>query len=106
MEATNQLVRAAKAAWDQAVLDLKTAPVRSDIDVEKYKLAVEEAELKYNEQLKQVALARTIADGVDPQLVIQSRAGEKRIAARAKQRREDDDPRADRRDGGDGQHGA
>jgi HlyD family secretion protein len=56
MEVTNQAVRQAKADWDKAVLDLKTAPVRSDIDVEKNKLTVEQSELSYKEQFKQIAL--------------------------------------------------
>ena len=46
-EAHDQQVRAAKADWDKAKLDLQTAPIRSQIDAEKYKLSVEEAELKY-----------------------------------------------------------
>ncbi len=46
-EAHDQEVRTAKADWEKAKLDLQTAPIRSQIDAEKYKLAVEEAELKY-----------------------------------------------------------
>src|ERR1039457_5876827 len=41
-EAHDQSVRSAKANWEKAVLDLKTADVRSAIDAEKFKLAVEE----------------------------------------------------------------
>src|SRR5579883_596465 len=37
-EAHDQTVRAAKSDWDKAVLDLQTAPIRSQIDAEKYKL--------------------------------------------------------------------
>src|SRR4051812_15147054 len=54
-EAREQAVRTAKATWDQALLDLKTAPVRSDIDVEKNRLTVEEDELTYKEQFKEIA---------------------------------------------------
>ncbi len=46
-EAHDQKVRTAKADWEKAKLDLQTAPIRSQIDAEKYKLAVEEADLKY-----------------------------------------------------------
>ncbi len=46
-EAHDQDVRTSKADWDKAQLDLQTAPIRSAIDAEKFKLAVEEAELKY-----------------------------------------------------------
>jgi HlyD family secretion protein len=48
-EAHDQTVRSAKADWDKAVLDLKTADVRSKIDAEKFKLAVEEADAKYKQ---------------------------------------------------------
>jgi len=55
-EAHNQQVRQSKAEWDKAVLDLKTAPVRSAIDAEKYKLSVEEAENKYKQLVAESAL--------------------------------------------------
>jgi multidrug resistance efflux pump len=48
-EAHDQSVRTAKADWDRALLDLKTEKVRSAIDAEKFKLTVEEAELKYKQ---------------------------------------------------------
>jgi HlyD family secretion protein len=48
-ESHDQQVRMAKADWDKAVLDLKTASVRSAIDAEKFKLSVEEAEAKYKQ---------------------------------------------------------
>jgi len=48
-EAHDQTVRSSKADWDKALLDLKTADVRSKIDAEKFKLAVEEAETKYKQ---------------------------------------------------------
>jgi HlyD family secretion protein len=55
-EAHDQSIRTAKADWDRAILDLKTVEVRSAIDAEKYKLAVEEAELKYKQLLAESAL--------------------------------------------------
>ena len=48
-EIHDQQVRAAKAAWDKAELDLKTIEVRSAIQTEKYRLAVEEATAKYKQ---------------------------------------------------------
>jgi multidrug resistance efflux pump len=54
-EAHDQTVRSAKADWDKALLDLKTADVRSKIDAEKYKLAVEEAETKYKQLVTESA---------------------------------------------------
>lgn len=55
-EAHDQQVRTAKADWDKALLDLKTAAVRSKIDAEKFKLSVEEAELKYKQLVAESAL--------------------------------------------------
>ena len=55
-EAHDQSVRAAKAAWEQAILDLQTAPIRSAIDAEKYKLAVEQTEATYKELQAEAAL--------------------------------------------------
>jgi multidrug resistance efflux pump len=55
-EAMSQQVRSSKADWDKAVLDLKTAPVRSAIDAEKYKLAVDEAKEAYEQLAKQAKL--------------------------------------------------
>jgi len=48
-EAHDQTVRSAKADWDKAVLDLQTAPIRSAIDAEKYKLMVEQTEATYKQ---------------------------------------------------------
>src|SRR5262249_44091945 len=48
-EAHDQAVRAAKADWEKAVLDLQTAPVRSAIDVEKNKLTAEEDKAVYDQ---------------------------------------------------------
>ena len=48
-EAHDQKVRAAEAAWQKALLDLKTGEVRSKIDAEKFRLLAEEAELQYKQ---------------------------------------------------------
>lgn len=48
-EAHDQSVRAAKAAWQQAVLDLQTAPIRSAIDAENYKLMAEQTDAMYKQ---------------------------------------------------------
>lgn len=48
-EAHDQSVRAAKAAWQQAVLDLQTAPIRSAIDAENYKLMAEQTDATYKQ---------------------------------------------------------
>jgi HlyD family secretion protein len=53
-EAREQAVRSAKADWDKAILDLKTEKVLSAIDAEKNRLTVEEDELSYQEQIKQL----------------------------------------------------
>jgi HlyD family secretion protein len=53
-EAREQSVRSAKADWDKAILDLKTEKVLSAIDAEKNRLTVEEDELSYQEQVKQL----------------------------------------------------
>lgn len=55
-EAHDQQVRTAKANWERAVLDMKTAEVRSDIDKEKFKLSAEEAELNYKQLVAESAL--------------------------------------------------
>ena len=55
-EAHDQSVRAAKAAWQKAVLDLQTADVRSAIDAEKFKLTVEENDATYKQLLTEAAL--------------------------------------------------
>jgi HlyD family secretion protein len=55
-EAHDQSVRSAKADWEKAVLDLKTAEVRSAIDAEKYKLSVEETEANYQQLVAESAL--------------------------------------------------
>lgn len=55
-ESLSQQVRSAKADWDKAALDLQTAPIRSAIDAEKYKIAVEETKEAYAELVKQAQL--------------------------------------------------
>jgi len=55
-EAHDQTVRSSKADWDKAVLDLKTIDIRSAIDAEKYKLAVEEAQAKYKQLVYESSL--------------------------------------------------
>jgi HlyD family secretion protein len=68
-EAHDQSVRAAKANWEKAVLDLKTADVRSAIDAEKFKLAVEENEATYKQLLAE-------ADLVDASQIAQIRVSQ------------------------------
>jgi HlyD family secretion protein len=68
-EAHNQSVRAAKAAWQKAVLDLQTAAVRSAIDAEKFKLTVEENDATYKQLLAE-------ADLVDASQVAQIRVSQ------------------------------
>src|SRR5271169_3248375 len=55
-EALDQNVRAAKSAWDQAVLDLQTIPVRSAIQAEQFKLNVEQTQAQYKELLTELPL--------------------------------------------------
>ncbi len=50
-EAHNQSVRSAKADWQNALLDLQTADVRSRIDAEKFKLSAEQTEAQYKQLL-------------------------------------------------------
>ena len=68
-EAHDQSVRAAKANWEKAVLDLKTADVRSAIDAEKFKLAVEENDATYKQLLAE-------ADLVDASQIAQIRVSQ------------------------------
>ena len=55
-EAMSQQVRSAKADWDKALLDLQTAPIRSAIDAEKYKIAADQARESYEQLVKQAEL--------------------------------------------------
>jgi HlyD family secretion protein len=54
--AHTQLVESAKADLDKAQLDMKTAEVRSAIEAEVLKLAVEESEAHYQQLLKEIKL--------------------------------------------------
>jgi len=58
MENLRQSLRVAKAAVDKAALDYKTLDVRTDIDRELLKLALEEAQAAYKEMLQEVELTR------------------------------------------------
>jgi HlyD family secretion protein len=55
-EAHDQSVRAAKAAWQKALLDVQTADVRSAIDAEKFRLTAEENDATYKQLLTEAAL--------------------------------------------------
>jgi multidrug resistance efflux pump len=55
-ETHDQQVRAAKADWDKALLDVKTTPLHVPIDIEKLKLAAEQAEATYKELESEGAL--------------------------------------------------
>jgi len=48
-EAHDQTVRAAKAAWDQAALDLRKTPVQAAIDAENAKLTAEQNQATYKQ---------------------------------------------------------
>ena len=56
IEAHAQAVRTSKADWGKALLDLKTAPVQNTIDLEKMKLAAEEAEATYRQLSQETPL--------------------------------------------------
>lgn len=53
-----QTLLVAKANWDKALLDLKTAEVKSGIEAEILKLAAEETEARYKQLLKDEPLKR------------------------------------------------
>ena len=55
-DAHDQTVRTAKANWDKAVLDLQTAPIRSAIDAEKFKLSAEQTEATYKQLVFEASL--------------------------------------------------
>jgi HlyD family secretion protein len=48
-EAEDQKLRASKASWQQSVLDLQTAPVRSRIQAEQFKLTAEQNEATFKQ---------------------------------------------------------
>ena len=52
-----QNIDSAKAAVEKAKLDLKTTPVRSEIDSERLRLALEEAEARYKQLLEEIQFA-------------------------------------------------
>jgi len=56
MEAARQSVKGAKADHDKAQLDLKTADIRSAIDAEKLKLAVDEAAARHKQLEEEIRL--------------------------------------------------
>lgn len=55
-KAHDQLVSSAKGDWDKALLDLKTAEVRSAIEAEDLKLAANEAEARYKQLTEEAKL--------------------------------------------------
>lgn len=55
-KAHDQLVESAKGDWDKALLDLKTAEVRSSIEAEDLKLAVRETEATYKQMVEEAKL--------------------------------------------------
>jgi multidrug efflux pump subunit AcrA (membrane-fusion protein) len=57
-ESHDQLIRSAKAEVDKAKLDLQTAEVRSAIEAELLKLALEEAETRHKQLLKEDKLVQ------------------------------------------------
>jgi multidrug resistance efflux pump len=57
-KAHEQSIRIAKGDVDRAELDLRTAPVRSDMEKERFKLALEEAQAKYKQLLEEVPFVR------------------------------------------------
>ena len=56
LESYKQRARAAKATWEKARLDARAAPVRNKFDQETLRLAVEEAQLEYQEAERQIGL--------------------------------------------------
>ncbi|MBI3680479.1 MAG: HlyD family efflux transporter periplasmic adaptor subunit [Acidobacteria bacterium] len=59
-----QQVRRASGVMEKAALDLKTAPVRSAIQVERYKMNLEEAQARYQQILKQIPLVDASEDAI------------------------------------------
>ena len=55
-------IEEAKAALEKAQLDVKTIPVRSDIDAERLQLAAQEAQAKYDQLLREVKYVNLSAD--------------------------------------------
>ena len=59
LETARQQLRMAKAEWEKAQLDLRTAGVRSEIEAEILALAVEETEAGYKQLQKEVELLKS-----------------------------------------------
>jgi HlyD family secretion protein len=57
-KAHEQSIRIAKGDVERAELDLKTSPVRSDMEKERFKLALEEANAKYKQLLEEIPFVR------------------------------------------------
>jgi len=55
-EAHDQTALSAKATWDKSILDMQTSPIRSAIQAEEYKLAMEQNEASYKELLYEASL--------------------------------------------------
>jgi len=53
-KAQDQTILSAKGAMEKAQLDMKTIPVRGNIDAERFRLAYEEAKARYDQQLNSV----------------------------------------------------
>ncbi|MDX1982549.1 MAG: HlyD family efflux transporter periplasmic adaptor subunit [Bryobacteraceae bacterium] len=56
-EQQRQRIRVVKAEMEKFALDLKTAPVRSAMQVERFRMNFEEAQARYEQTLKEVPLA-------------------------------------------------
>lgn len=61
-KAHEQSILIAKADVDKAKLDLRTVPVRSSIETERFKLALEEAEARYKQLMMEVPYVRAGED--------------------------------------------
>jgi multidrug resistance efflux pump len=61
-KAHEQLITSAKGTLEKARLDMKTIPVLSDIDAERTKLALDEAEARYQQLLKEVKFVQIAQD--------------------------------------------
>ena len=61
-KAHEQLITSAKGALEKARLDMKTIPVLSEIDAERTKLALDEAEARYQQLLKEVKFVQISQD--------------------------------------------
>ena len=62
LETARQQLRMAKAEWEKAQLDLRTAEVRSEIEAEILALAVEETEASYKQLQEEVKLLKSSQD--------------------------------------------